>query len=55
MVNLTFYLVSSMRGCIKFCQMGSNLIRVFWGVEKGIGDPNITINGPPSGRHLKAI
>ena len=35
-----------MCGSRKFCQRGPNLIPIFFLVDEGIDDPNITINGP---------
>ena len=40
-----------MRGSIKICQRGSKFDNVlFFLVDEGIEDPNITINGPLSAR-----
>ena len=43
-----------MRGSREFCQRGSKFDIVFL-VNKGIENPNITINGPSSARQRNAI
>ena len=45
-----------MQGSRKFCQRGSKFDNVFFFLDEGIEDPNITINGPSSAkRHLNGI
>ena len=44
-----------MRGSRKFCQRGPNLIKIFFLVDEGMEDPNVTINGPSSARQQNAF
>ena len=58
MAHDIYFVIVNMRGSRKFCQWGSkfdNVFLVFFLVDEGIEDPNVTISGPSSARQQNAI